>query len=103
MTLNKGRHMFPVHQNSCENGFSEKKIRVLDHPPQSPDLNPIEHLWNELKKRGKGKIFRTKDEAWNFYRLEWQKMPLEVLQKLVSSMPRRLRAVINANGYSTKY
>uniref|UniRef100_A0A914E673 Tc1-like transposase DDE domain-containing protein n=1 Tax=Acrobeloides nanus TaxID=290746 RepID=A0A914E673_9BILA len=75
--------------------------KVLDHPPQSPDLNPIEHLWEEL--RAKGKKFRNKDEAWKFYRTEWEKISEETLKKLVDSMPRRLAEVIHSKGYPTKY
>ena len=83
--------------------FSRNRVRVLDHSPQSPDLNPIEHLWEELKQRAKGRKFRNKDEAWEFYRTEWERIPRETLEHLVSSMPRRLDAVIRAHGNPTKY
>ena len=31
--------------------FGKMKLKVLDWPPQSPDLNPIEYIWDDLLKR----------------------------------------------------
>ena len=37
--------------------FSNEKISILNWPAQSPDLNPIENLWNDVKvKVGKKEI-----------------------------------------------
>ena len=72
---------------------------------QSPDLNPIEHLWGWLKRRlaelenpPKG-IYKL----WDRVQVEWERIPVEECQKLIKSMPRRIEAVLKAKGGYTKY
>jgi transposase len=85
--------------------FQDNGIEVLKWPAQSPDLNPIEHLWDYLKKKlleyehpPKGML-----ELWERIEKEWNAIPASVCQNLIASMPRRMEAVIKAKGGNTKY
>lgn len=77
--------------------------KQLDHPAQSPDLNPIEHLWEHLDRQIRKRTITSKDSLKSVIMEEWQKISSDVTRNLVESMPRRLQAVINANGKQTKY
>jgi len=46
---------------------------------------------------------RTKEALIEALQEEWSKLDIEIVNKLCESMPRRLQAVINARGGTTKY
>jgi RNAse (barnase) inhibitor barstar len=85
--------------------FENKGIEVLDWPSQSPDLNPIEHLWHHLKRQvaAYSTEARNIDELWERVQTEWEKIPVQVCVDLIESMPRRVAAVLKARGGYTKY
>lgn len=78
-------------------------FHVLPHPPQSPDLNPIEHLWEELDRRVKKRTTTTNNDLKQALVEEWQNIGTDVTKKLVNSMPKRLEAVTKQKGLATKY
>ena len=83
--------------------FEENEIDVMTWPAQSPDLNPIENLWDELGRRIDGYTSRNREELWENVKNEWYEITTDVTKKLVESMPRRLQAVIAAKGGHTSY
>ncbi|KAK6748551.1 hypothetical protein RB195_001278 [Necator americanus] len=83
--------------------FNRRHVEVLDWPSQSPDLNPIEHLWEELEPRMKGKKARNSAEKFAQFEEAWNAIPQSCLDNLLDSMPRRCQAVIDAKGFATKY
>ena len=94
----------PAHSSRSTREFlREMNVQVLDHPPQSPDLNPIEHLWEfidrDLKKNPARSVNDLKDKIQNI----WQNIPSSMTRILVESMPRRMEAVIASKGGVTKY
>lgn len=54
---------------------------MLATPPQSPDLNPIEHLWSELGRRIKTRHITSKQELKQVLLEEWQKIGPEITKK----------------------
>jgi DDE superfamily endonuclease len=83
--------------------FKEKKIEVLPWPSQSPDLNPIEHLWAFMKQRLRGKIFKKKEELKEEILSIWKEITPNFCKKLSGSMPKRVIEVIKSGGWSTSY
>ena len=68
-------------------------------------MNPIEHLWWHLKRRlAEYEVApRGVEELWERCQVEWEKIPKEVCQNLIESMPRRVQAIIKTKGGYTKY
>jgi len=96
----------PIHTSVRTRTFMEEmEIIQLPWPGQSPDLNPIEHLWDKLERR----IRLRADNPKNLGELElilqecWSQIQQEVYQKLAESMNCRIEAVIKAHGYPTRY
>lgn len=107
--LKMGRHWVFQQDNdpkrvakSTQKWFSHK-LKVLPWPSQSPDLNPIENLWGELKRRVHKRGPRILDDLERFFKEEWSKIPLSVFFNLVKCYRRRLSAVLLAKGGCTKY
>ena len=85
--------------------FEDNDIQVLVWPAQSPDINPIEHLWVHLKRSLQKHPRPPKGvhELWDRVVEDWNNIPPETCQRLIESMPRRIEAVIKAKGGHTKY
>lgn len=85
--------------------LQSKGFNVLEWPPQSPDLNPIENLWSQLKK-DMADFQETNSNLsllWENVLNKWNQITSEQCKNLVESMPRRIQAVIDAKGGYTKY
>ena len=93
-------HNFKMLPNNCR---SFKLLEVMDWPPQSPDLNPIEELWEVLDRQLKRSKITSKDTLWEELQLAWNRIPEKTLIDLIESMPARMRDVIGAKGGHTKY
>uniref|UniRef100_A0A9J7YBH3 Tc1-like transposase DDE domain-containing protein n=1 Tax=Cyprinus carpio carpio TaxID=630221 RepID=A0A9J7YBH3_CYPCA len=78
-------------------------VTVLEWPSQSPDLNPIEHLWRDLKIAVHQRLPSNLTELERICKEEWQRIPKSRCEKLVASFPKRLMAVLDQKGASTKY
>ena len=83
--------------------FAKKQIEVLEWASDSPDLNPIEHLWEALDRMIPQSKRRRMREFETALKDAWASIGRDVIEKLILSIPSRLRAVIEAKGFHTRY
>jgi len=93
-------------QNACASKafLAEKSIRKIEWPAQSPDLNPLENVWFILKSNIQ-QLYqpRTVPEMHEALQQAWADFPTSTLDHLVESMPKRVSAVIKAEGGATRW
>ena len=89
----------------CQDFLNQNHTRVLPWPALSPDLSPIEHLWDELGKR----VRHRQNPPETLHKLhealvhEWNNIPQPFIQWLIGSMRRRCEAAVAARGCHTRY
>lgn len=95
-TAKKVQSWFEVHQNI---------MKHLPWPAQSPDLNIIEPLWVVLEQRIRSRFPSPTSlkQLADVLVEKWGNIPLETIQALYESIPRRIAAVLQANGGPTPY
>ena len=83
--------------------LDENKINHINWPSFSPDLNPIEHLWEEVERRMKKTSPRNVAELKECLMRMWKSIESQVCKKLVDSVPNRLHEVLQMKEYPTRY
>jgi len=83
--------------------FHNHGVDLIDFPPYSPDLNPIENLWSILKARVEARLARTTDEVERVLKEEWEALDKQLLTSLAHSMPTRCAAVVANHGHTAPY
>lgn len=78
---------------------------ILPWCPNSLDMNIIENLWDHLDRmvRTRDPLPKNREELWLALKEEWESIDQEVIAKLYSSMPKRVRDLLKAKGGATDY
>ncbi|CAF4494487.1 unnamed protein product [Rotaria socialis] len=94
----------PKHRAAIVNNWLNRNgIERLEWPSFSPDLKPIEHLWDEIERRMKKEQPKNEKELKESLTRVWKEVEKKVLKKLVDSVPNRLNEVIRMKGGPTRY
>jgi transposase len=83
--------------------FHSHGIDLIDFPPWSSDLNPIENLWNDLKQRVYAHHPKTMEALEHWIVEEWQATDLNYISHICLNMPQRLQLVLANKGHKIPY
>jgi len=102
-----------IHTSETVDSFvARNAIELLEWPKNSPDLNPIEHVWAILKRTLRQLFPQIRQLRNNIadmiefkrcIQIAWNSIPQDQIAALIASIPRRLQAVIQARGWYTRY
>ncbi len=93
-----------VFQHDNDHYLAKKlRVKVMDWPSKSPNLNPIEHLWDILKRKVEERMVANISQLRDVVMEEWKRTPVATCEALGNSMLKRVKAVLENNGGHTKY
>ncbi|GFV94913.1 transposable element Tcb2 transposase [Trichonephila clavipes] len=94
-----------VKARSIKAFLAEQNIPLLDWPGNSPDMNPIENIWELMKREVAKDVITNKTQLLERIIHVCNNHPQmqETVQSCIDSMPLRIEALIAAKGGSTKY
>ena len=104
----------PIHSaHRIKNWLSNQGVNVLNQPPYSPDLNPIEHAQAKLKEtiykldpdlESREEPLEARRERFKgLIQQAWEALGQEYFDGLIRSMDDRINAVLAAKGWYTRY
>ena len=97
-------YLVPRHNSKSSRTFLEcKGISVLEWPGNLPDMNPIENVWNTIKKVIGNQLPCKREVMWDRVCDARYSVAPNVLEELYNSMPRRIADLYKAKGGATNY
>ena len=95
----------PHRARVVEEYLQQETIVRMDWPACSPDLSPIEYVWNMLQVAILRRPVqpRTHMDLGNALTEEWNNLEMAAIQTLIGSMGRRCQALIASRGSHTSY
>ncbi|GFU01844.1 transposable element Tcb2 transposase [Trichonephila clavipes] len=95
----------PHRANLVEDSLFEEGIVRMEWPACSPDMNPIEHVWDALWRRvaGRQPPPQTLQELEKALLEEWGRIPQLVINSLIDPMPQRCSTLLAVRGNHTPY
>ena len=93
----------PKHSSKlCKSYLKSKEnkgiLQNMTWPPQSPDLSPIELVWDELDRKVRNELPKNEKELFKGLQAAWKSLSPTYFCKLLERMPRICSAVIKARG-----
>jgi hypothetical protein len=95
---NDPKHSSKLCKNYLQTESTTQNFDVMIWPPQSPDLSPIELLWDEVDRQVQAKRPTNKTDLEALIKQVWSEMSTDILDKLIHRLPLLCQAVIAAEG-----
>lgn len=94
----------PQHPSAkTERWLAMNVSHVMNWPSNSPDLNPIENIWNIVERRIEKRKPTNIGDLKVFLGEEWEKIEKDIIINLINSMKNRCLLVIESKGERIKY
>ncbi len=94
----------PLSVNTIRRAICRCQLKLY-HAKRKPYLNMVvvENIWRIIKQKIHQRWPRTLQQLETYIRQEWDQIPTPKLQKLITSMPRRLQTVLKRRGDATPW